>query len=153
MPKTYTSLSPTQTKRLGESLAKHILEKGLQDQVVIIGLVGELGTGKTCFLQGFAQGLHIRSKILSPTFAIMKKYKIQDTKYKVFFHIDCYRIENTKEILDLGFADMCGNPTNIIAIEWADRVKKILPNNTLILKFRFLDKNKREIKTYIFSCG
>jgi len=105
-----------------------------------------LGAGKTCFLQGFAKGLCIRKKILSPTFAIMKRFQVPGHGFQNFYHIDCYRIDKPKELLDLRFADMRQNPENIIAIEWADKVKKILPNNTLILKFRFLDKRKREVR-------
>ena len=150
--------SPAETKRLGESLAKDILEKGPQKRALVIGLIGDLGGGKTTFLQGFAKELGIRNRILSPTFVIMKKYKIQDTKYKiqdtrykVFYHIDCYRIESPKEILDLGFADMIKNPENIIAIEWADMIKKLLPKRCLILRFKFLDRNKRMVRISGYS--
>ena len=145
--------NPAETKKLGQRLAQDIIKKGLQNRAVIIGLIGELGAGKTCFLQGFAKELHIRNKILSPTFAIMKRFQVPSSRFHDFYHIDCYRIDKPKELLDLGLAEMCQNPANIIAIEWADKVKKILPKNALILKFRFLDKNKREIKTYISSCG
>ena len=62
-----------------------------------------------------------------------------------FYHIDCYRIRKPKEILDLGFKEIISNPENIVAIEWADRIKKILPKNALVLKFKFIDKLKREI--------
>lgn len=148
--------SSAKTKKLGEFLAKQILKKGPQDHAFIIGLIGELGSGKTTFLQGLAKELHIRNRILSPTFVIFKRFKItkmnneqriiSNQGLKNFYHIDCYRIEKPKELLDLGFADMCQNPENIIAIEWADRIKKILPRQVLIMKFRFLDKNKREVR-------
>ena len=82
----------------------------------------------------------------------MKKYKIQDTKYKIqnLYHIDCYRIQKPKEILDLGFKEIISNPQNIVAIEWADRIKKILPKNTFILKFDFISQGKRKITEFLF---
>jgi tRNA threonylcarbamoyladenosine biosynthesis protein TsaE len=151
---TSITTSSRETKRIGRDLAQDILKKGPQKKALVIALIGELGSGKTTFLQGFAKGLHIRSRILSPTFVIMKKFQIPicaDScshlcRFVSFYHIDCYRIKDAKEILDLGFADIIESFENIIAIEWAERIKEILPNDALILKFKFLDRNKREIK-------
>ncbi|MBL7150170.1 MAG: tRNA (adenosine(37)-N6)-threonylcarbamoyltransferase complex ATPase subunit type 1 TsaE, partial [Candidatus Pacebacteria bacterium] len=81
------------------------------------------------------------------TFVILKRFKVQDGRFKDFYHIDCYRIKKPKEILDLGFKEIISNPKNIVAIEWADRIRKILPKNSIILKFEFIDQNKRKIKT------
>jgi len=110
-----------------------------------------LGGGKTTFLQGFAKKLGIKEKILSPTFVIMRKFKIRENscpnscKFVGFYHIDCYRIEKPKEILDLGFREIIQDPQNIMAIEWAEKIKKILPKNTLWINFKFISQAKREI--------
>ncbi|MCK4473942.1 tRNA (adenosine(37)-N6)-threonylcarbamoyltransferase complex ATPase subunit type 1 TsaE [Candidatus Parcubacteria bacterium] len=138
MKKEYLTISPLQTKKIGEILAKEILKTKPLKTGFVIGLKGNLGGGKTTFLQGFAKGLGIKEKITSPTFVIMKNYKN-------FYHIDCYRIYKPKEILDLGFKKIISNPKNIVAIEWAERIKKILPKNTIWLTFEFIDKNKRKI--------
>lgn len=143
--KSINSTSPNQTKKLGERLAKKFLTANPKKTAIVFGLEGNLGTGKTTFLQGFAMGLGIKEKILSPTFVILKRFKIKDLRFKNFYHIDCYRIQKSKELLDLGFKKIISNPQNIIAIEWADRIRKILPKTTLMLKFKFLDKNKRLI--------
>lgn len=141
--------SPSQTKKLGEDLAKKILKSTPQKRALVIGLEGDLGGGKTTFLQGFAKGLRIKEKILSPTFVILKKFKIKNTnqkfKFKNFYHIDCYRIEKPKEILDLGFKKIISDPQNIIVIEWADKIQEILPKDIMILKFYFISRNKRRI--------
>ena len=63
----------------------------------------------------------------------------------VLYHFDCYRINKAKEILDLGFEEIISNPNNIVVIEWAERVKKILPKNTLWITFKFINEDKREI--------
>jgi len=145
------SRSPSQTKKIGQFLAKETL-KTKTKRALILGLVGDLGGGKTTFLQGFAKGLGIKEKILSPTFILMKKFKIRvdscsnSCRFVYFYHIDCYRIEKPKEILDLGFKEIVSDPKNIVAIEWADRIKKFLPKKILILKFDFINRNQREIE-------
>jgi len=154
MKKQYLTASPSQTKKLGETLAREILKTKPKKIAQILGLEGGLGGGKTTFLQGFARGLGIKQKILSPTFIIMRKIEVKPlpcggltsaTSIKTFYHIDCYRIKKPKEILDLGFKEIISNPQNIVVVEWADKIKKILPKNSLILKFKFVNKNSRKI--------
>ncbi len=141
----YLSKSPSKTKKLGEILAKKIAKIKNLSKAQALGLEGDLGGGKTTFLQGFAKGLGIKEKITSPTFVIMKKFHVPCPKLQVFYHVDCYRIQKPKEILNLGFKEIISNPRNIVAIEWADKIKKILPKNTTWLKFEFIGKNKRKI--------
>jgi tRNA threonylcarbamoyladenosine biosynthesis protein TsaE len=100
-------------------------------------------------LQGFAKGLGIKKRVLSPTFLIMKKYQLPNcpiAQLSNFYHFDCYRIRKPKEILDLGFKKIISGARNIVAIEWADRIQKIMPENTIWIKFEFIDENKRKIK-------
>ncbi len=149
MKKEYLTKSPGQTKKLGEDLAKEIIRENsrpnLRKFAIVLGLEGELGSGKTTFLQGFAKGLGIKQKILSPTFVIVKSYKLKVKSFKFFYHLDCYRLKKPREILALGFKEIISNPENIAAIEWADRTKKVLPENTLVIKFEFIDKKRRRI--------
>jgi len=157
MKKEYITSSLVQTKKLGRKFAKDILKKKPEKTAFIIGLEGELGGGKTTFLQGFAKGLGIKEKILSPTFVIIKRFPIPKKRNRVtfkrnsvpflsnFYHIDCYRIKKPKELLDLDFKEIILNPKNIVAIEWADKVKKIMPKNTLWIKFDFIDEKTRRI--------
>lgn len=143
------------TKKTKRSVLKE--SKHPAGQALVLGLEGDLGGGKTTFLQGFAKGLGIKQRITSPTFIILKKFKIprksgippdarNNLNFKVFYHIDCYRIEKPKDLLQLGFKKIVSNPENIIAIEWAGRIRKILPKDALIIKFKFVSKNKRKIK-------
>src|SRR4030042_904491 len=135
------SLSPAQTKQTGEKMAKVILkESPVRTRALLIGLEGNLGSGKTTFIQGFAKGLGIKQKITSPTFVIIKKFQVSSyqeqvaslpvipaelNKFQDFYHIDCYRIEKPEEILDLGFQKIISNSKNIICLEWAEKIKKI----------------------------
>ena len=134
----FQSTSAEETKKYDQVLARQ-LQGG-----EVIGLIGELGSGKTTFVQGLAKGLGIRNRILSPTFVLMKKYKIPNTK-KRFYHIDCYRIKKAQDLSALNLEKLFLNSQNIIIIEWADRIKEILPKNTIILDFEFKGKNQRGI--------
>lgn len=133
--------SAAETKRLGKILAEEIL-KTKSEGALIIGMEGDLGSGKTSFIQGMAKGLGIKGKITSPTFVILKKYKIPKT-VRCLYHIDCYRVQ-ADDLIDLGFKEIAENPQNIIVIEWAERAKKIL-KNTPRIKFEHLGKDKRKI--------
>ncbi|OGZ78998.1 MAG: tRNA (adenosine(37)-N6)-threonylcarbamoyltransferase complex ATPase subunit type 1 TsaE [Candidatus Staskawiczbacteria bacterium RIFOXYB1_FULL_37_44] len=118
---------------------------------VVIALHGNLGGGKTTFLQGFAKGLGIKEKILSPTFIIYRKFCIPKNgrssilTNKRLFHFDCYRINKSEEILELGFKEIISNPENIVAIEWPEKIKKYLPKNFIKINFTFVDEKTREI--------
>lgn len=138
MKKVHISKGEEDTQNIARELAKTALKK---KSAVIIGLQGELGGGKTTFLQGFAKGLGVKDKILSPTFVIFKKFKIKD---KNFYHFDCYRVGD-KDILELGFKDIVSDPKNIVAIEWANNIKKIMPKNTIWIDFKFIDDKTRKI--------
>ena len=139
--------APSQTKKLGRILAKEIL-KTSSKRAIVVGLIGDLGGGKTTFLQGFAKGLGIKQPITSPTFVIIRKYKILNSQFSIYnylYHIDCYRIKKPKEILNLGFKEMILNPQNIVVIEWADKILEILPRDALILDFELIDLKTRQI--------
>jgi len=144
----YLSTSTDETKRLGEFLARKIAGKKRRGALVF-SLEGDLGGGKTTFLQGFAKGLGLKQKVLSPTFLIMKRFGLKNSTIKQFsnfYHFDCYRIIKSKEVLSLGFKTIISDPNNIVAIEWADRIKKIIPQNAIWISFEFVDQNKRKIK-------
>lgn len=129
-----------QTQSLARILAKEILKyKNTKKNTLVFGLVGNLGAGKTTFVQAFAKWLGIRSKLTSPTFVLMKKYGN-------LYHIDCYRIKDCKDILALDFQEILSNPQNIIMIEWAEKVRKILPKDTIWIKFDIIGKTSRKIK-------
>lgn len=140
--------SASQTKKFAADLAKKILkEKKRHKHALVLGLVGELGAGKTTFIQGFAQALGIKRHITSPTFLIFRAYLLNTKNYTLLYHIDCYRIKKLKELLSLGFKSILHSPFNIVLIEWADKIKKILPKDTLWINFVYGKKiNERIIK-------
>lgn len=153
--------SKEETQKFAGDFAKKILsKKQTPRKAIIIGLIGNLGAGKTTFIQGFAKGLGIKKKIISPTFVILKKIKITKrskiqsrilgtkskiSSFKNLIHIDAYRLENPHELLNLGWRELLNNSQNIILIEWADKIKKILPKNHIKINFKFIDETKREM--------
>ena len=127
----------------------------LRNKPLIIALTGELGSGKTTFVQGLAKGLGIKKRVLSPTFIMMRQYSIINHKQSLllrnkssiinFYHIDLYRVENEKDVRGLGLSEIWSNPENIVAIEWADKIKKILPKKRIDIRFNYLNNNQRKI--------
>lgn len=131
--------SAKETQRAGELLVRDLKGRDL------VCLEGELGSGKTTFVQGLAKGLGIKKRITSPTFVLMKRFAISNKQFANFYHIDCYRIKNPQELLDLGFKEILEEENTLVVIEWADRIRKILPKKRLTIKFEFIDEKTRKI--------
>lgn len=146
----YKTKSSNQTKKVAAILAKKFLAgKAKRKKALVFALLGDLGSGKTTFVQGFLRALGIRKKITSPTFVIFKRLKIKDLRFKNAYHVDCYRIQKPKDLSTLGLKEILANPQNIVLIEWAERIKRILPKNTIWLKFEHGEKeNIRSIRIY-----
>ena len=136
----YITTSEKETMKLGRDLAKQLQSVG-----GVVALVGNLGAGKTTFVQGFAEGLGIKDKILSPSFVLIRQHKIPDSESRLF-HVDLYRLENDKDLTSLGLNEFWSHPGNIVIIEWAEKAKK-LPENTKYITFENLGENKRKITT------
>ncbi len=109
-------------------LNKILKSKNQQYGALVVGLSGELGSGKTVFVQSVAKHLGIKNKVSSPTFVILKKYSLKKSKnYNFLFHIDAYRLKCEKELLHLGWEKIVNDKNNLIFIEWPENVKKIIP--------------------------
>lgn len=144
--------SPQETEKAAGALAKEIIKKHSRlKRGIVIGLEGELGAGKTTFVKGFARGLGIKAKISSPTFVIMKSYRLYVTSYKTLFHIDAYRLKDHNDLVRLGIEEIFNNTENITLIEWSDRVKKILPKNYIKIHIDHIDEKTRKIAVQTFA--
>lgn len=132
---TYTTTSALETQKLGELLGKTIKSP------TIIAFTSNLGGGKTTFIQGFAHGLGIKSKVISPTFVLEKIYDIPKQKYALY-HYDVYRLSTDPFLV----AEILENAEhNIVAIEWADKIKKYLPKHTIWVKISIKKGDQRKI--------
>ncbi len=131
--------SAKETIGLGESLGRWL------GGGEVVCLYGELGSGKTTFTQGLAKGLGIKRRILSPTFIIVRHYPINRKLLKTFYHVDLYRIEKTKDSVDLGLNDWFYHKSNILVIEWPQRLGRLLPQKRIDIYFNYISENEREI--------
>ena len=115
--------SEQETRKFGEKLLENLVAKKTQ-KPVIVALQGELGTGKTQLCKGIGKALKIKQEMLSPTFIICKEY-VPKEKFEKIFHIDAYRFTEQGDLLGIGFEEML-NGKNLILIEWAEKVSKII---------------------------
>lgn len=133
------SSSAEQTQEIAKKLAQKYKSGG------VFALIGSLGAGKTTFAQGFAQGLNISQRLISPTFIVMRQYDISGNKEGKLYHLDLYRLDQVEQMENLGISEIFQNPKNIILIEWAEKLGKLLPKNTIKIKFKTISENSRQI--------
>lgn len=151
MQKEFVTENFKETQKLGELLASEL--RGGE----IICLSGDLGAGKTTFAQGLLKGLKVKGPYTSPTFLIMKEYRVthnvervsQKIKKKAIhdprstihgvYHIDAYRIKE-KDMLNLGWEEIVANKNNVIIVEWAERIRKIIPKSAVWLQLQWSDQ-------------
>lgn len=110
-------------------LAAEILSS-LPDRAVL-ALYGDLGSGKTCFVQGLAGAMGITEPVTSPTFTLVNEYKGE----RLLTHVDLYRLNHPDEALAMGFEELVESD-GITAVEWAERAEDLLPADTVRLRFR-----------------
>jgi len=124
----------------------------------VLALFGDLGSGKTAFTKGLAHALGVDDVVTSPTFVFVKEYpinKFQISNFKFqnnsktieskLIHVDCYRMSNANDAEAIGLREYFESKSNIVVIEWADRIEFILPKDTIRINFENLGQDKRKI--------
>jgi tRNA threonylcarbamoyladenosine biosynthesis protein TsaE len=134
--------SVDQTEQIAQKLVKTL------DAGTVIALQGDLGAGKTVFVQGLAKALEITEPITSPTFVLLHSYsvtgKLKD-KFTELHHLDLYRLESISDVIDIGIDELLSSSEDLVVIEWAEKVADLLPPNTVWLYFSFVDEKTRKI--------
>jgi tRNA threonylcarbamoyladenosine biosynthesis protein TsaE len=128
------STSPEDTQALGERLGRDLAPGA------VVACVGELGAGKTCFLQGLARGLGVPGPVTSPTFVLINQYRGRLPVY----HLDAYRTASLAEVVDLGLEEMI-HGDGVTVIEWADKVAGLLPADAITVTISGLGDEPRQI--------
>jgi tRNA threonylcarbamoyladenosine biosynthesis protein TsaE len=135
----FTTESPEATQKLAQELIEG------NQSIRVVALHGDLGAGKTCFVQGMAAALGIFEPITSPTFTVINEYSAS----RRLLHMDLYRLSSPDEVLDLGFEEYLAE-NGLIAIEWPDRAGDILPEDTVHVHLNALElPNERSIQIRI----
>lgn len=137
--------SAAQTQKLGQEIGRDLKPPA------VVALYGELGSGKTTFIQGVARGLGIKKRIISPTFVFIRQYEISSRGSQLwghgnFYHIDLYRIEKLGDAKGLGLEEIFADPDGIVAIEWAEKIKEILPKKRMDILFEYISENERKVR-------
>lgn len=127
------SYSPEQTQLLGSYLGK------LAQKADIFLLIGELGTGKTCLVQGIARGLDVKEYAFSPSFVILREYHGRLPLY----HIDFYRLDRIEEIADLGLEEYFYGD-GVCVVEWAEKGLQVVPRDKLLITIQYISASQTE---------
>ena len=135
-----------ETEVCAKEIAAGLKERPFSKFATVVGLSGELGSGKTAFVKALALALGITEEVVSPTFVIERIYKLSPGgTFRHLVHIDAYRLESEEELLSLGWEELAADHDNLILIEWPERVKKIIPTDAMNISFKFIDEETREI--------
>ena len=131
----FISRSAEQTRRVGMRLGAYLQPGDL------IALEGDLGAGKTTFVQGIANGWGSLDQVSSPTFVLVNVYRRPDGQR--LYHLDAYRLENAAEAWDLDLENMLANGPMVV--EWANRIQKALPDENLWIRMRYIEESQRDL--------
>ncbi|HET8581522.1 MAG TPA: tRNA (adenosine(37)-N6)-threonylcarbamoyltransferase complex ATPase subunit type 1 TsaE [Candidatus Paceibacterota bacterium] len=129
-------------------LADEVRRAAPAGHAAVIALSGDLGSGKTTFAQAFARALGIEAHVTSPTFVIEKRYPVPQAgkhAFRTFVHVDAYRLDDPKELAQLGWHGTIDDPSNIVLIEWADKVASLLPDDAYRIALAFRDERTRTL--------
>jgi tRNA threonylcarbamoyladenosine biosynthesis protein TsaE len=134
---TVTTFSTQETIEFAKGLARE-LKPGS-----VLCLEGQLGSGKTTFIKGLAEGLGLKrpEQVKSPTFVLMHIYKARTPLY----HFDCYRLDSLEELENIGFSDFVNDPHAISCVEWAEKAGHLIPDSARRIHFKILGTSKRSI--------
>lgn len=128
------SRSVDETRAIGEAIGSLLLPGD------VVSLSGDLGAGKTAFVQGVARTLGVQGRVTSPSFVIMREYSGD----LPMLHVDVYRLNSLQEVIDLGFEEFL-DPSRVVLIEWGDAVGPVLPESHLNLEMRIEDETERRL--------
>ncbi len=142
----HTTKSVEETNQIAKKYVENLLKnaKNCGKHALVVALEGGLGAGKTTFVKAAAEALGIQKTVTSPTFVLEKVYKLPKTsQFTHLIHIDAYRLENSAELLTLGWKTIMSDSNNIIFLEWPERVVDVLPDWVRMIRFKFMDETTR----------
>lgn len=140
MEKIYLSTSPEDTNQIAIDLVRELTPGAT------ICLIGDLASGKTTFTQFLGKCLGLE-RVISPTYMIMKEYKVKDHQFiQNLFHLDLYRLTSKEDIKSFDLEEIWGQKENLVIIEWPEKILSDLPDNHYLINFKQTGPTQREIK-------
>lgn len=126
------------TENIAQDLLSSLADKS------ILALSGNLGAGKTTFVKFLAKALGLEENITSPTFVLLKAYDIDFADFKKFVHVDCYRLDAKEDLADIGLQDYVADTSNLLLIEWADKINNLPQDKVLNIRIEILGETERK---------
>ena len=137
----HLSKSLSETYNLAEEFVRTLKSSGAG--ATIVALMGDLGSGKTAFVQGVARALGVRGDITSPTFVLEKIYKLEGKLFTHLVHIDAYRLSGGDELAALGWDNLIADKGNLIVLEWPEIVEGAVPASAQKIVCECIDETTR----------
>ncbi|MFB6291331.1 MAG: tRNA (adenosine(37)-N6)-threonylcarbamoyltransferase complex ATPase subunit type 1 TsaE [Candidatus Bipolaricaulia bacterium] len=137
----YTSGNPKETREIGKKLVRKYGSTG------IFCLFGPLAAGKTTLVKGLANALGVEDTIVSPSYVLLRKYEGES----FLFHLDLFRIQSSEEFVEAGLDEYLLETEGLVAIEWADRIEEILPENRVDVKINLASEGERIIRVHLVT--
>lgn len=126
------------------------ISKKMEKNGGVLGLIGDLGTGKTTFTKEICKYYEVAENVKSPTFTYVIEYS---SGRKTIYHFDVYRILNSEEIYEIGFEDYIAEENTIVIVEWADNIIEEMPEETIYVEIKHNDEKTRKVSIYKLKNG
>lgn len=139
--------SAQETQKLGEKIGNSLIKKRSSNVACVLLLFGELGSGKTTFVQGLAKSLGLPHRIISPTYILIKRYTLKNSSFSWFYHIDLYRLHAGADTESLDLPNIFRDPSAIVCVEWPERLEQDFPQRVKRITFAAKDGDTRVITT------
>lgn len=147
-PTHHVTESAEETQKIGEALGIAYLEENVSRSEIprVIFLLGELGSGKTTFVRGIARGLGITTRLLSPTYIIVRRYSIPKLSSESFlYHLDLYRTKGISDAQDVGIFEMLDDSNSITVIEWPEMMSGLLLPPRIECRLKCIEDDNHEV--------
>lgn len=135
----FISFSANQTEKIGYEFAGKLKPHD------VVFLIGDLGSGKTTFVKGLAQGLGVASRIMSPTFVIAREHTTNDKNIKTLYHLDLYRLFSEKQAEKIDIKDFLDDPNGVVVIEWPETSQGLVDKKVWKITFEVKDELTRNL--------
>lgn len=116
-----------------------------REKATVVTFSGDLGAGKTTFIQGMLRALGVTESVTSPTFVIQKIYPLTGQAFSQVVHVDAYRLQSVRELEVLGWEALMANPHALVLVEWPEKIAEAIPPHATQVTLKYVDETVREL--------